>query len=508
MALNDIVFVKGQGGLGRPLTGEDFISGLVFYTANGNLPSGWTTTNRVKLIGSVQDAENAGIKSDYSDATAATGTYLITTKGNTGDTIVLKYTDAAGVVLDLGLYTVLAADSSILLQGAAWAAVINAGTITHGCTASFNTATLTITLPKSQGVYPNAGTPFAVTLTGAFAGTLTQNVVAGLASNQALWHYHISEYFRIQPKGSLYVGYFPVPATYTFAEIQTMQVFSNGKIRQIAVYKDSVAFASGDLTAIQAVCSVLDTLHMPVSSVLYGANIKAVADLSTLADLGTLSASKASAVISQDAAGLGAFLYITHGHSITTIGALLGAVSFAKVSEDIAWPNKFNISSGFECDTIGFANGALISSVSQSLLNTLDDRRYIFLIKYVGIAGSYFNDSHTSIAVTSDYAYIENNRTIDKAIRGVYADLISYINSPLVLNADGTLKDTTIAFFESQAGNNLDQMVRDSELSAYEVSINPAQNVLSTNNITVAVKLVPIGVARQITVNIGFTTSI
>ena len=37
MALNDIIFVKGQGGLGRPLTGEDHISGLLFYTANGNL---------------------------------------------------------------------------------------------------------------------------------------------------------------------------------------------------------------------------------------------------------------------------------------------------------------------------------------------------------------------------------------------------------------------------------------------------------------------------------------
>lgn len=508
MALNDIVFVKGQGGLGRPLTGEDFISGLVLYAADAKLPSGWSTSSRIRLIGSVQDAENAGIKSDYSDATAATGTYLISTKGNTGDTIRLNYTDASGAVRNLGVYTVASAESSILLQGAAWAAVINAGTLTHGCTASFNTATLTVTLPKDQGIYPNSGTPFAVVLTGAFAGTLTQSVVAGVTSLQAVWHYHISEYFRIQPKGSLYVGFYAVPGSYTFAEIQTMQVFSGGKIRQFGVYKDAAAFASADLTAIQSICSVLDTLHMPVSNVLYGADLKLVTDLTSLADLNALSANKASAVISQDAGGLGAFLYVTYGKSITTLGAALGAVSLAKVSEDIAWPQKFNISSGYECDTIGFANGTAMTAVSQSTLNTLDDRRYIFLVKYVGLAGSYFNDSHTAIAVTSDYAYIENNRTIDKAIRGVYASLISYINSPLVLNSDGTLKDTTIAFFESQAGTNLDQMIRDSELSAYEVTINPAQDVLATSNITVAVKLVPIGVARQITVNIGFTTSI
>ena len=36
-ALNDITFVKGQGGLCRPLPGQDFISGLLLFTANGNL---------------------------------------------------------------------------------------------------------------------------------------------------------------------------------------------------------------------------------------------------------------------------------------------------------------------------------------------------------------------------------------------------------------------------------------------------------------------------------------
>lgn len=504
MALNDIIFVKGQGGLGRPLTGEDFISALLFYT--GTLPSGWTTTNRVKLLSSVQNAVNNGIKNDYSDATAATFTYLITTKGNTGDTADLTYTDAKGKVLNLGIYTVGSADTTIALQGAAWAAVINAGTNTHGCTASFTTATLTVTLPKSQGLYPNSGTPVAATVTGAFAGTLAQPT-GGTQSMQAIWYYHISEYFRLQPKGSLYVGFYAVPSSYTFTEIQSIQTFANGKVRQLGVYKDGAAFAAGDLTAIQSVCTTLDGLHMPLS-VIYGADISAVTDLSTLADLSTLSDNKVSAVISQDAAAQGAFLYATYKKSITTLGALLGAVSLAKISEDIGWPNKFNISNGVECDTVGFANGQALSVISQSLLNTLDDRRYIFLVKYVGLAGSYFNDSHTAIAVSSDYAYIENNRTIDKAIRGVYASLISYLNSPLELNSDGTLKNSTIAFFESQAGVNLDQMVRDVELSAYSVVIDPTQNILSTGNLTVTVSLLPIGVARQITVNIGFTTKI
>lgn len=506
MALNDIIFVKGQGGLGRPLTGEDHISGLLFYTANGSLPSGYSTSNRVKLLGSTQDAINAGIKNDYSDATPATFTYQVTAAGNTGDTITIKVTEPGAIVVNLGTYTKVSGDNTVAKVATAIAAVINAGTYTHGYSAIATTDTITVTAPKKLGIAINTGTPVAVTIVGTIAGTLTQPT-GGVASKQAVWYYHINEYFRIQPKGSLYVGFYAVPATYDFVEIQSMQSFATGKIRQIAVYKDSAAFASGDLTAIQAVCTTLDGLHQPLSA-LYGADISAVTDLTTLADLAALTANKVSVVISQDGAAHGSYLYQTVGKSITNLGALLGAVSLAKVSEDIGWPNKFNISNGIECDTIAFANGTMVNTVSQSTLNTLDNRKYIFLVKYVGLSGSYFNDSNCAVANTSDYAYIENNRTIDKAIRGVYSSLISYINSPLTLNSDGTLTDPTVAFFESQSGVNLDQMVRDNELSAFDVVIDPTQNVLSTSNLTVTVKLVPIGVARQITVNIGFTTTL
>jgi hypothetical protein len=41
MALNNVSFVLGQGGLGRPLPGQDYISGLTFY--GSTLPSGWSS---------------------------------------------------------------------------------------------------------------------------------------------------------------------------------------------------------------------------------------------------------------------------------------------------------------------------------------------------------------------------------------------------------------------------------------------------------------------------------
>ena len=132
----------------------------------------------------------------------------------------------------------------------------------------------------------------------------------------------------------------------------------------------------------------------------------------------------------------------------------------------------------------------------------------MFLKKYVGNAGTYFNDSHTAIIATSDYAYIENNRTIDKAKRGIYSSVLPALGSPLVLNSDGTLTDTTIAYFSSLAELNLTQMVRDADLSAFAVSIDSTQNVLATNLLVIAVELLPVGVARAIRVNIGFVPSL
>jgi len=508
MGLNNVKFNLGQGGLGRPLAGQDFISGLLFYTAS--LPSGFTTANRVKQFFSITDAEAAGILDTYADETPATGSYLVTAAGATGDTITFNVTEPFGIVVNLGTYTKAASEATAAAVAGAIVAVINAGTLTHGYTASLSTATIVITARKGLGVYPNSGTPLAVALSSGatIAGTLTA-FSGGAASKQAVWHYHISEYFRIQPQGNLYVGFFAVPNPYTFVEITTMQNFANGLIRQIGVYKDGAAFAAGDLTAINTVCAGLVAAHKEIIA-FYGADISTVTDISTLTDLSTFSNNYVSPVIGQDGAALGAALFYAYGKSITNLGATLGAVSLAKVSESIAWVAKFNMSDGTELDTLAFANGKLFSdaSITDNLLSNLQNYRYIFLRKFVGVAGSYFNEESTAISVSSDYAFISDNRTIQKATRGIYKSLVPALNSSFTLNSDGTIPDTSAGYFTTLAEVNLIQMIRDGEISAQKISINPTQNVASTNQIVIAAQIVKNGVARNIIVNIGYQQSI
>jgi hypothetical protein len=518
MALNDITFIEGQGGLGRPLPGQDFVSGIVFY---GAYPSGFSTNNAIQKVFSLAGAEALGIVDTYSDETAAVYTVDLSGTATAGDVITVQavipittYSSIAAGTYTLGSFTAITTSESDIATGIT--AAINAATTTTGFTASATGANVAITFPKGLGILPNTGSPVTVTISGTSTDTISATT-QGVASVLAGWHYQLSEYFRIQPQGVIYVGVFPTPSgAYTFAELQTVQNYAGGIIRQMGVH-NGTAFADSPTTVsamynnvdtIQQVELLCEAAHMPFS-VIYSANMVKVTDLSKLNDLSQKSDNKVSTVIAMDMGGEGYSLYLQTGKSVTALGAALGAVSLAAVSQSIAWVQNFNMTNGVELNTIGFANGQLYTALPTSLLNSLNTYRYIFLRSFIGISGSYFNDSHCAISYTSDYAYIENNRTIDKAIRVVYAGVLPYLNGPIILNSDGTLSNNTIAYIEDQLVNpQLDQMVRNSDLSGYTVTINPMQNVLSTSKLVIAVALLSNGVARNIVVNIGYTQSL
>ena len=500
---NDVVFIKKQGGLGRPLAGEDHISGLLFYSAS--LPSGFGASDRIKKIFSVSEAVDLGITNTGIGETKSTATVTITNKGVVGDTAKLTVLSSTGL-LTLAEYTqAIGDDVSITTSATRLTTEINLGTATHGFTATSAVGVVTITAKAGEGVFLNTGTPYVLTVTGTLAGTVVQNVVVGVASEIDLMYYHISEYFRIQPKGELYVGIYGVADATTFASVTLMQNFALGKIRQIGVYQKTTAFATTQLATLQAIVDANTTVHKPLE-VVYQAEMSA-STLSTLTSLRALNAPNVSVVIGQDGAGVGAQLYKAVGKSIGCLGTTLGAIALAKVSEDIAWVGKFNVASS-ELDTLAFVNGALYSAQTDGLLNSLDSLGYVFVKKHIGLEGSYFNDSHTAVAITSDFAYIENNRTFNKAIRSLRTFILPQLASPVDLNADGTLTESLIGYYETLCARALEVMQRDGELSAFSVTINPAQNVLSTSTLYISVSIVPKGVARNIVVNVGFTLSI
>jgi len=508
MAVNEVNIIRAAGGLGTPLQGQDYISSYIHYTTV--LPSGFGSSDRIKTVFSLSEAEDLGITDTSIGETKSTGTYTFTNKGVVGDEVLLTVADINSTiegesVLTLASYTTVAADVATLITAAAkLAAAINAGTQTHGWTAvSDGIDTVTFTAAAGQGIFLNSGTPYVMTITGITAGTLVQNVISGVASEINDIHYHVKEFFRAQPKGKLYIGIYTLSAD--FAEINTVQDYSGGEIRQMGIYSQAT-FATSDLNLMQTQANLAATNHKQIE-IIYQGDFSGVSDLTTLSNLFLLSDANVSATIGQDGAAVGYSLWKASGKSIGTVGVTLGAVAFAKVSDSIAYIGKFQMASG-ELEVLDFANGDKHKNLSDGQINNVDNSGYIFLKKQVSLAGSYFNNPYTAIIQTNDFSRINRNRTMAKAERSLRTFLLPYLASPLLVNNDGTLSDDTVSFFTTECKRALEVMERDEEISAFSVIIDPSQNVISTSKLEITVKIVPIATADEIEVTIGFATSV
>ena len=123
-------------------------------------------------------------------------------------------------------------------------------------------------------------------------------------------------------------------------------------------------------------------------------------------------------------------------------------------------------------------------------------------------SGTTINDNHCCIAVNNDYAYQNDNRTFDKMHRLIYQAFVPILKSTIVLNENGTLPDTTIAYYKTIVSNALagmltsDPVTNNQELAGELTTIDPSQNVLATGNLVIAVKGTPQGVARNIIIGV------
>lgn len=344
--------------------------------------------------------------------------------------------------------------------------------------------------------------------------TLQDFVTLGITQADAtfgpLW-YQISEYFRINPIGELWVGV--CPANTTFVEIQAMAIAAGGDIRQMGVWSSARVYAANvatDVATCQAQADLCAAGGYPLSIIL-ATNCAAVATgWGAAVNLRAGNAnSRVSYIIAQDGGAAGDALYVAKTFSIPALGAALGAISKALVSGSIGNPTNFNVSNGVELETIALTNRDKGSVLSDALLGTLKDTGYLILRKYLPrVPGSFFERVPTSVLSTDDYAWLEYKRTVDKAIRGVDSALTPLLQSPLALKSNGQMRDDVIGFFKDSAGAPLIAMKAAGEISDFAVLIDPTQNVQTSSTLALTVKILPIGVAEFITVNIGLTTAI
>ncbi len=328
--------------------------------------------------------------------------------------------------------------------------------------------------------------------------------------NTVLVYEHIKEYFRINPNGDLRL--LLVGQATSFADMvdnaeadnaKKLLLSQNGDIRMLAVaYNPAVAVADFSATSAaiplaQALADAEAAAHRPVEIFLEGKGFDHAAPV----DFRALNAANVSVIIGQA-------LTVVNAHadfsSYAAIGTLLGVYSRAGVNESGAWVAKNNLLGGSL--TAASISGDSIDTLSDGLKDTLDSNGSIFFKTIVGIAGFYFNDSATCTVLTDDFAYIESNRTINKAIRAIRTALLPSLNAPIKVDPDtGQLPPQVIKADEAIARRALSDMQNNDEVSGIEVYMDPTQNVLATSKRIIKFSIIPTGTGRSITVEIGFS---
>lgn len=335
----------------------------------------------------------------------------------------------------------------------------------------------------------------------------------GITADAAAWetkvlHYTLASIFNMNPGVSLYVGIFK-PATggaNAFSEIKQIQNYAGGRLRQVGVWNGAVELSDTLVNSLQSVRTTLEAQNKPLS-ILYAPKI---ADVTALpANLAKIGRSGVSVIIGQDGAGVAAELYADAANaakaSVSALGDILGAVSKAKVHESIAWVESFPTNIAVPA----FGDGKKYRDLDAAVIETLDTSRYIFLRTYDGLAGSFFNDNHTLDEPTSDYAYINDVRTMDKAVRGVRTYLLPKLGRPMKVDADtGKLERTAVEYLITTGNKALEEMEKAGELSGYRFDIDPDQNILATSRVRGVIKNVAVGVMRNLDLEIGYATSV
>lgn len=186
------------------------------------------------------------------------------------------------------------------------------------------------------------------------------------------------------------------------------------------------------------------------------------------------------------------------------IGLLLGRITSIPVQRKI-----HRVKDGSVLPLVAyFTDGTTIDSKADQW-DTIDDKGYIFFRTFVGKSGYFFSGDHTLTQHTDDFKALSNGFVMDKAMLVAYSVLMEELSDEVLLSEDGGIHPAIIKSWQTKLETQLEkQMVQGGELSAVKIDIDPKQDVLATGKVIINIKLLPVGYANFIEVNIGFTTTV
>lgn len=343
-------------------------------------------------------------------------------------------------------------------------------------------------------------------------------------TNTVLVYHHINRFFIRNPNATLY--FLTAPQTATLADManvanayaKKLARDQQGKVKFIGIGRNPVAdytpvLATGlDTDVLTAVANAQALYASEFSQFRYASFLiegrsfngtaAAAKDLRTLASPNVSVTIAADPAISKSNAAFAGY---------AALGDVLGLISLAAVSQDPGELDPaFNLqNTGLGLfTTAGLSSNQDINTYVDADLDQLNDKGYIFPDVISGLAGFYLSDSHTCSPIgNNDYAYIENNRTIEKAIFLARTAILPKVKSRLKVDpSTGQLQDDDRKALETTGKKALEQMEDEGDISGgIDCYVDPDQNVLATSNVNVEIAFTPLSIGRQIVISIGFS---
>ncbi|MDW8357853.1 DUF2586 family protein [Thermus sp.] len=130
----------------------------------------------------------------------------------------------------------------------------------------------------------------------------------------------------------------------------------------------------------------------------------------------------------------------------------------------------------------------------------LDTAGFTTVYRLVGREGWYLVEGRMAAPATSDYKLVQNRRVMDKATTQVRGVLLDFVQG----HVDPTNLEASLASLIARANAPLRAMQARGEIVRGRVVVPPGQDILSTQELRLQVRIVPLGYLREITLDIGF----
>lgn len=199
------------------------------------------------------------------------------------------------------------------------------------------------------------------------------------------------------------------------------------------------------------------------------------------------------------------------------VGTFLGLRSNLQIQQQLSYVAVSNLQDGSTGDWVnpGYSSNTLLSAFSQGYwLNNsytngdqdvIQNKGFIGPEVYNDFAGVYPACDVTASATTDDYNLGPNGIVVNEGARIIYKYMVPNLNIDVEVDKTaGTLDPILVATWQAECAKSLSDNLA-GNVSAVDCLIDPNQNVLSTDIITVQLLITPKGYANQINIPIGLT---